>query len=502
MAPPRSLVVARAFARAFLSRSISCSHSTSCSRSTSCWDSLLRPAPRLCIPFFSRITLGTAPLCRLTSTLRAPALHPPKSLQRRALSIAEKCSGAGVIAASESASIEESVSSGIRLLHNKDFGAAIDVLQQFEHGDDARALSALGRSLLAAAESLNDADADADHSELALQLKQSIRKLVRANTTGKSSGGCKSSAIDPDAVRALVSRGLACLQRAVQLNGDAASQTALANHAVALFQRGAAKDLGPALSLYEAAGGSGDADAWYNLGILYYNGIGVAVDRQRSLSCIRKAAELADSAAHFFLYSQCDQGSAAAKAHLEAAAAAGHPEAMHYKAMALQGTGDEFIPALVSAAEKGSVSAAAALGSLHFNGESGAALSPALAAKWWAIAANAGHAGACHNLAVMYEYGVPEIGFKQDYSMCVAPHCLLTPPPPTPSPPPPPPSPPPPAVLPRAYAWYSAAALEGSADSLQCLADMTRLGQGVPASETQASALQSAAEELRKAEKE
>jgi hypothetical protein len=31
---------------------------------------------------------------------------------------------------------------------------------------------------------------------------------------------------------------------------------------------------------------------------------------------------------------------------------------------------------------------------------------------------------------------------------------------------------------------------------------MTRLGQGVPASETQASALQSAAEELRKAEKE
>jgi len=52
----------------------------------------------------------------------------------------------------------------------------------------------------------------------------------------------------------------------------------------------------------------------------------------------------------------------------------------------------------------------------------------------------------------------------------------------------------------RAYAWYSSAALEGNADSLQCLADMTRLGQGVPASETQALELQKAADELRKAQ--
>jgi TPR repeat protein len=90
--------------------------------------------------------------------------------------------------------------------------------------------------------------------------------------------------------------------------------------------------------------------------------------------------------------------------------------------MTLQDQSSEFIPALVSAAERGSVSAAATLGSLHYNGESGAALSPSLAAKWWVIAANAGHPGASHNLAVMYEHGVPEIGFKQDYSMCVAEH--------------------------------------------------------------------------------
>jgi TPR repeat protein len=303
------------------------------------------------------------------------------------------------------------------LLRNKESAAAVESLQQFEHSDHVAALSVLGRSLLAAAESLSEVDSDAgSNSELALQLKQSIRKLARANTSG-ASGGCKSSIVHQDSVQSLVSRGLACLHKAVQLGGDAASQTALANHAVALFQRGVTKDLGQALSLYEAAGRAGDADAWYNLGILHYNGIGVAVDRQQSLRCIRNAADLGDSAAHFFLYSQCDESSPAALEHLNAAAAAGHPEAIYFQAMTLQGRTDGFIPALLAAAEKGSVNAAAALGSLHYNGESGAAFSPSLAAKWWAIAANAGHAGASHNLGVLYEYGVPEIGFKQDFEM-------------------------------------------------------------------------------------
>jgi TPR repeat protein len=346
-------------------------------------------------------------------------IHAPETLQRRFFSDSNSIDTAASDSPLDYRSSEEIVASGIRLLQDKDYGAAVELLQRFENSDNVPALSALGRSLLAAAETFNEVDSAAEHSELALQLKQSIRKLARANTTGKS-GGCRSSTIDPDAVRALVTRGLTCLQKAVQLGNDAASQTALANHAVALFQRGAAKDLGGALQLYEAAGIAGDADAWYNLGILHYNGIGVAVDRDQSLTNIRKAAHLGDSSAHFFLYSQCDDGSPDAKQHLDAAAAAGHPEAIYYQAMTLQGKSSNFIPALVSAAEKGSVSAAATLGSLHYNGESGAAQSPSLAAKWWVIAASAGHAGASHNLAVMYEHGVPEIGFKQDYSMCVS----------------------------------------------------------------------------------
>ena len=246
----------------------------------------------------------------------------------------------------------------------------------------------------------------------------------------------------------------------------------------------------PVFLRYEEAGRGGDADAWYNLGILHYNGIGVPVDKQLSLTCIRKAADLGDAAAHFFLYSQCDPSTSAAKHHLDTAAAAGHAEAMYYKAMELQDVPAKFIPALVHAAETGSTSAAAALGSLHYDGTCGAVQSAALAAKWWVIAANAGHAGASHNIAVMYEYGVPEIGFKQDYSMYPSP-CIrrrlcprLAPN----------------ATCRRAYSWYSAAALEGNADSLQCLADMTRLGQGVAASEVQAAELQKAADELRKAQ--
>jgi TPR repeat protein len=233
----------------------------------------------------------------------------------------------------------------------------------------------------------------------------------------------------------------------VQLGSDAAALTALANHSVAQFQSGASQHLGQALAMYlsllphvsapnfafritryllryEEAGRGGDADAWYNLGILHYNGIGVPVDKQLSLKCIRKAADLGDAAAHFFLYSQCDPSTPAAKHHLETAAAAGHAEAIYYKAMELQDIPDKFIPALVRAAEKGSTSAAAALGSLHYDGTCGAVQSAALAAKWWVIAANAGHAGASHNIAVMYEFGVPEIGFKQDFSMCPSLHLL------------------------------------------------------------------------------
>lgn len=187
-----------------------------------------------------------------------------KALQQRAFSDSNPVNNSASSASLDLRSTEEIVASGIRLLQDKDPGAAVQLLQPFENSDNVLALSALGRSLVAAAESLNEADSGADHSELALQLKHSIRKLARANTTGKS-GGCRSSTIDPESVSAFISRGLTCLQKAVRLGNDAASQTALANHAVALFQRGQCKDLGPALSLYESAGVAGDADAWYAL---------------------------------------------------------------------------------------------------------------------------------------------------------------------------------------------------------------------------------------------
>jgi hypothetical protein len=121
------------------------------------------------------------------------------SLQRRALSdlnfIRVFCSDANTAAssaASDSQSVQEIVASGMQLLENKNAGAAIELLERFEHSDDVSALSALGRALLAAAQSFGDLENADDQSELALQLKQSIRKLARANATGKS-GGCRSS---------------------------------------------------------------------------------------------------------------------------------------------------------------------------------------------------------------------------------------------------------------------------------------------------------------------
>jgi TPR repeat protein len=347
----------------------------------------------------------------------AKAIKPSEVSQRRSVnsSAAENPHPALIT----QSSVEEAVASGTQLLQSGQYAAAVALLEEFENSSNVLALSILGRSLLKIAEERNESDGQNEsdaHVDLGMQLKQSIRKLIRSNATGKSVG-CKSSAVTTESAQCMLSRGLVCLQKAVELGRDAASQTALANHNVALFQRGDAKDIGQALSLYESAGLSGNADAWYNLGVLYYNGVGVAVDKQRSMEFIRKAADLGDPCAHFFLFSQSDESSASAKAHLDAAAAAGHSEALYYKAMTLQSDPAEFISALVKAAEQGSVSAAAALGSLHYNGESGAVLSPSLAVKWWAIAASAGHPGASHNLGVLYERGFPEIGMKQDFSM-------------------------------------------------------------------------------------
>ncbi len=119
-------------------------------------------------------------------------LRPRGALQRRTLSDAASANAAASSAASDSENAREIVASGMRLLENKDAGAAIELLERFEHGDNVAALSALGRALLAAAQSVGDLENADDQSELALQLKQSIRKLARANSTGKS-GGCRSS---------------------------------------------------------------------------------------------------------------------------------------------------------------------------------------------------------------------------------------------------------------------------------------------------------------------
>jgi hypothetical protein len=153
--------------------------------------------PVISLPRSSRadsrsIRLAYAAHTQPLSTSASEHLRPRGALQRRTLSDAASVNAAASSAASDSENAREIVASGMRLLENKDAGAAIELLERFEHGDNVAALSALGRALLAAAQSVGDLENADDQSELALQLKQSIRKLARANSTGKS-GGCRSS---------------------------------------------------------------------------------------------------------------------------------------------------------------------------------------------------------------------------------------------------------------------------------------------------------------------
>jgi hypothetical protein len=153
--------------------------------------------PVISLPRSSRADLRTIRLASAAhtqplSTSASEHLRPRGALQRRTLSDAASANVVASSAASDSENAREIVASGMRLLENKDVGAAVELLERFEHGDNVAALSALGRALLAAAQSVGDLENADDQSELALQLKQSIRKLARANSTGKS-GGCRSS---------------------------------------------------------------------------------------------------------------------------------------------------------------------------------------------------------------------------------------------------------------------------------------------------------------------
>ena len=150
------------------------------------------PLPRSSRADLRSIRPASAARAQPLSTSASEHLRPRGGLQRRALSDTASVNASASSAACDSENAREIVASGMRLLENKDAGAAIELLERFEHGDNVAALSALGRALLAAAQSFGDLDNADDQSALALQLKQSIRKLARANSTGKS-GGCRSS---------------------------------------------------------------------------------------------------------------------------------------------------------------------------------------------------------------------------------------------------------------------------------------------------------------------
>jgi TPR repeat protein len=124
----------------------------------------------------------------------------------------------------------------------------------------------------------------------------------------------------------------------------------------------------------------GDAKAQYNMGLSYFNGLGVGVDKVESIKWYRLAAE---------------QGYAQAQFNLGNA---------HFNGDGVSVDKVEAIKWYRLAANQGIAQAQFNLGYAYFNGE-GVSVDRVEAIKWYRLAAEQGHAEAQYNLGVAYYHG-------------------------------------------------------------------------------------------------
>jgi hypothetical protein len=144
----------------------------------------------------------------------------------------------------------------------------------------------------------------------------------------------------------------------------------------------------PPREQYEKAAAKGDANAMFNLGVLYHNGQGVAQDYTKAREWYEKAAAKGDASAMFNLGVLYDNGFGVAQDYAKA-------RAWYEKAAA-----------------KGQASAMFNLGLLYHNGH-GVAKDYARAREWFEKAADEDNASAMFNLGVVYDYG---FGVAQDHA--------------------------------------------------------------------------------------
>ncbi|MFZ5482901.1 MAG: tetratricopeptide repeat protein [Pseudomonadota bacterium] len=190
-----------------------------------------------------------------------------------------------------------------------------------------------------------------------------------------------------------------------------------------------AGDYTTAMKHWKPLAESGDAAAQYNLGVMYDNGQGVALDYKEAATWYRKAAEQGDADAQINLGLMYHNGQGVAQDYKEAAA--------WYR----------------KAAEQGYAKAQNNLGVMYDNGQ-GVAQDYKEAVAWYRKAAEQGHAGAQFNLGLMYANGQ---GVLQDYL--------------------------------QAADFYQSAADQGHAGAMNNLGVLFRNGQGLPVSTVIAYAL-------------
>ena len=171
------------------------------------------------------------------------------------------------------------------------------------------------------------------------------------------------------------------------------------------------------LEYYEQAAQQGNAEAQYNLGYIYYNGLGVAQNYQKAIYYTEQAAQQGHSGAQYnlgYIYYKglgVEQNYQKAKEYYEQAAQQGHPEAqynlgyIYYNGLGVAQNYQKAIYYTEQAAQQGHSGAQYNLGYIYYNGI-GVAQNYQKAKEYFKQAAQQGEAEAQYYLGIMYEDGI------------------------------------------------------------------------------------------------
>jgi len=199
-----------------------------------------------------------------------------------------------------------------------------------------------------------------------------------------------------------------------------ADNTAQFEQAMAAYNAGNYKQ---AFHLLQPLAQQGDAEAQFNLGVMYSKGQGVAQSYQRALAWYQKAAHQGLAAAQYNLSKMYEDGRGVAQDYQQAlawyqkAANQGYSDAQFNLGVMYdegRGVAQDYQQALAwyqKAANQGDAMAQYNLGVMYYEGR-GVAQNYQQALSWYQKAANQGVAGAQYNLGFIYATGQ---GVAQDF---------------------------------------------------------------------------------------